>query len=194
VDSNSDTPFVIYVENGSSFTVSTKPPGMWDTTVENQLFDIAHALRAMSGSQGFIDGNGKAFTPNQNLNRMSMRGPWNAVPSGGGAFDSWLQAFVFPMTATAVSQTQSNGTWDHRLSWAPWTAGASYRLTVFATGGAKLAMQFKDSKYKTILDTGSLGDGESNTFVMPTDNGYPILIATSGVGAASTVRGTLVAE
>ena len=63
-----------------------------------------------------------------------------------------------------------------------------------ASGGAKLNMQFKDGMYKTSLETGSLGDGESKSFLMPADNGYPILIATSGVGPASTVRGILVAE
>jgi len=193
VDTNSGTPFVIYVENGSTFTVSTKGPGVWDTTVENQLFDIARALRPMTGSAGFIDGNGKAFTPSENLNRMSMRGPWSAV-TDGGAFDSWRQALVFPATTTAVAQTQTDSTWDFRMSWAPWTAAASYRFSVTATGGAKLGIQFKDAKFNTLLDTGSLGDGEATTFVMPVDDGYPILVATSGVGAGSTVGGTLVAE
>ncbi|MDI1478820.1 hypothetical protein [Polyangium sp. y55x31] len=191
VDRNTDTPFVIYVENGSKFTVSTKPPGEWDTVVANQLFDIAHALRVMTSSDGFIDGDGKEFVPNTNLNRMSMRGPWNG---SGGAFDSWQQAFVFPSTDTVIKQEQTNATWDYRVSWAPWTAGKNYRLTVVATGGAKLNMQFKDGMYKTILETGTLGDGESKSFLMPTDNGYPILIATSGVGQASSVRGILVAE
>jgi hypothetical protein len=192
VDRNTDTPFVIYVENGSSFRVSTKPPGEWDSVVENQLFDIAHALRMVTSTDGFLDGNGKPFVPNTNLNRMSMRGPWNGA--NGGAFDSWQQAFVFPSTDKAITQTQTNSTWDYRVSWAPWTAGASYRLTVVATGGAKLDMQFKDAKFNTILETGSLGDGEGKSFVMPADNGYPILVATSGVGQGSTVRGILVAE
>ncbi len=193
VDTNGDTPYAIYVENGSSFTVSTKPPGEWDTVVENQLFDIAHALRVMSESEGFIDGNGKKFTPNQNLNRLSMRGAWNAV-ANGGAFDSWRQALVFPATTAAVTQTQTNATGDYRVSWAPWTAGAKYKFTVKATGGAKLNMQFKDGAFKTILETGSLGDGESKSFLMPVDNGYPVLVATSGVGAESSVGVTLVAE
>jgi hypothetical protein len=193
VDTNSDTPFALYVENGSSFTVSTKPPGVWDGTVENQLFDIAHALRVLASSDGFIDGNGQPFTPDQNLNRMSMRGPWSSV-TGGGAFDSWQQALVFPATMDPVTQTQTTNTWSHRTSWAPWTASQNFRFTVLATGGARLNLQFKDKSFKTILETGSLGDGESKTFVMPTDSGYPILIATSGVGPGSTVRGTLVAE
>ena len=193
VDTNTDTPFVIYIENGSSFTVSTKPPGEWDTVVANQLFDIAHALRVLSSSSGFMDGNGKAFNPNPNLNRMSMRGPWNAVTDGGD-FDSWLQALVFPATTTKVTQTQTNGTCCKRMSWAPWTAGASFRFSVFATGGAKLNLQFKDSNYQTLLETGSLGDGENKSFAMPTNNGWPVLVATSGIGAGSTVRGTLVAE
>lgn len=193
VDTNTDTPFAIYVENGSPFTVSTKPPGVWDTVVVNQLFDIAHALRVMSGNEGFIDGNGKPFTPNQNLNRFSMRGAWEAVPNGG-TFDSWRQALVFPATTAPVTQRQLNATGDYRVSWAPWTPGAKYRFTVTATGGAKLNMQFKDSAFKTVLETGNLGNGESKSFVMPADNGYPVLIATSGVGAESSVGVTLVAE
>ena len=191
IDRNTDTPFVIYVENGSKFTVSTKPPGEWDSVVANQLSDIAHALRMVTSSDAYIDGDGKEFVPNTNLNRMSMRGPWNG---SGGAFDSWQQALVFSSTDQAITLEHTNATWDYRVSWAPWTAGASYRLTVVATGGAKLNMQFKDSMFKTILETGSLGDGESKSFVMPADNGYPILIARSGVGQASSVRGILVAE
>jgi hypothetical protein len=193
VDTNTDTPFVIYVETGSSFTVSTKPPGEWDSTVANQLFDISRALRVMDGNQGFIDGNGKAFTPNQNLNRLSMRGPWNAV-ANGGTFDSWRQALVFPKTTAVVTQTQTHGTGARRLSWAPWTAGATFRFTVIATGGAKLNMQFKDGSYNTVLETGSLGNGESKSFVMPAANGWAILIARSGIGEESSVRATLVAE
>ena len=193
VDTNTDTPFAIYVENGSSFTVSTKPPGEWDTTVANQLFDISRALRVMTGNQGFIDGNGKAFTPNQNLNRLSMRGAWNTV-ANGGTFDSWRQALVFPKTTAVVTQTQTNGTGTRRVSWAPWTVGATFRFTVIATGGAKLNMQFKDGSYNTVLETGSLGNGESKTFVMPATNGYAVLIARSGIGEESSVRATLVAE
>lgn len=192
VDTNGDTPFAIYIENGSTFTVSTRAPGEWDSVVANQLFDIAHALRVATADQ-FVDGNGHTFTPNQNLNRMSMRGPWSTV-EGGGTFDSWKQALVFPATTTAITQTQTTNTWSQRISWAPWTPGSSFRFSVTATGGAKLAIQFKDSEFKTVYETGSLGDGESKTFTMPTDNGYPILVATSGVGAGSSVRGTLVAE
>ncbi|APR75250.1 Hypothetical protein A7982_00596 [Minicystis rosea] len=192
VDTNTDTPFSIYVENGSTFTVSTKPPGEWDSVVANQAFDIAHALRVLQSSDGFIDGNGHPFTPNQNLNRISMRGPWDG--EGGGAFDSWRQALVFPSTTTAIYKQQTNATFAHRLSWAPWTTGAMFRFTVKATGGAKINMQFKDSSYKTILETGLLGDGQSKTFEMPSNNGYPVLVAWSGVGGESSVSATLVAE
>jgi hypothetical protein len=193
VDTNTDTPFAIYVENGSTFTVSTKPPGEWDNVVASQLFDIARALRVMVGNQGFIDGNGKPFTPNQNLNRLSMRGPWNTV-ANGGTFDSWRQALVFPKTTAVVTQTQTNGTGARRVNWAPWTVGATFRFTVIATGGAKLNMQFKDGSYNTVLETGSLGNGESKTFVMPAANGYAVLVARSGIGEESSVRATLVAE
>ncbi|HEX8538973.1 MAG TPA: hypothetical protein VF664_16000, partial [Cystobacter sp.] len=135
----------------------------------------------------------KAFTPNKNLNRLAMRGPWSAA-TNGGTFDSWRQALVFPKTTAVVRQTQTAGTGSRRVSWAPWTAGATYRFTVIATGGAKLNMQFKDGSFNTVLETGSLGNGESKSFVMPVTNGYPVLIATSGIGDESSVRATLVQE
>lgn len=191
VDRNGDTPFVIYVENGSTFSVSTKPAGQWDATVENQLFDIAHALRAMTSSDGFLDGNGARFTPNTNLNRLSMRGPWTS----DGVFDSWQQSLVFPDEAGAVTTYQYSDTRGRRIGWAPWTAGQTYRFKVAATGGSKLEVRFLDATSKaTVATTGALGDGASTTFLMPAATAYPILVATTGAGTGATVRGTIVAE
>lgn len=195
VDRNSETRFAIYAEQGSSFNLM---PTGWDASVKDELIVIADALRMMAGSDGWVDGNGQAFTPTQKLNLMSMRGPWSvrtgSAGNTNGAFDSASQSLVFPATGTASTVHQTDKTWLGQTLWTQIKPNTSYRFSVSATGGATLKLEFRNGSYGVITQTAALGQGQSLVFTTPSDVGWPILVATSGTGQASSVSGQLVEQ
>ena len=196
VDRNVGTPFNIYVENGAEFNLHGGK-GRWDTAVGYDLQRIRDALRPVVSASGWMDGDGRPFTPEKNLNLLSMRGPWK-VHSGStpGTFDTWAQAVVFPAAPEKTVQVNTSSRSLNPVSWAVPAGGTRYRLTAIATGGARLRVQLKErsSDYRIVVDSKELGDGDSFVFAWPEQPVTPIVHAISGTGRASSVRGTLVAD
>lgn len=193
VDRNVGTPFYIYVENGSGYNLHGAG---WNSVVAADLDRIRAALRPVVSAGGWIDGNGRPFTPGKDLNLLSMRGPWR-IESGStpGAYDSWAQAVVFPGTAarTVLINTSSRGL--NPVSWSTPAPGRPYRLTAITTGGAKLRFQLRDTGTGSIVvDSKELANGETAAFTWPEQRVAPIVLAISGAGQPSSVRGSLVAE
>lgn len=191
VDTNVGTPFSIYAEIGSDINLHRNG---WNTDNANQLQLIRANLRRVTGAKGWIDGNGNAFTPEKNLNLLSMRGNWT-LQSGtvAGAYQSWEQAVVFPATTTPSQVVNYNSNNLHPVSWALPTAGVSYKLTARTTGGGKLRLTVVDkgNGNKTLVDTGFLDNGQSATFQWGGVNPLAIVYAQSGIGAGSKVGGQL---
>jgi len=191
VDRNDGTPFYIYVENGSGFNLHAL--GGWNQKIANELQRIRAALRQVVGAKGWVDGNGRAYTPSSRLNLLTMQGRWRGPD--GGRYDPQRDALVFP----AVDQAQrlvSLGLFDpYRIRWAAPAPGQSCQLQVHASGGAKLRLQLRSMDYaKVLYDSGELGDGETPQFPCPASNARTELQAVSGVGQASSVRAELYAD
>jgi hypothetical protein len=191
VDRNHGTPFAIYVENGSGFELHR---GGWNNGAASDLETIRASLRQVVGTKGWIDGNGKAFSPQKNLNVLSMRGPWRLeAGASAGTFDSWAQAVVFPNTSTPIVQVNDTARGLQPVSWAVPKPGARYRLTAITTGGAKLQVFFTDkSSNQIVFDSGQLANGATSTFAWPTGTVGIVVRGISGVGQGSSVRGELV--
>jgi hypothetical protein len=190
VDMNYGTPFVVYVEIGSGLQIHK---GKWDSKGADELHKIRTGLRMVKSTSGWIDGDGKPFTPNKNLNLLSMRGAWS--PSNGkplGKFVPTQQAVVFQNTDSPVIQTSYSERSMPKIEWAKPQKGQRYTLKAIATGNAKLRFKLidKDTK-KQVYDSQDLQNNESVTFEWPADNFSPVVIATSGVGDSSSVRGIL---
>jgi len=190
VDRNTGTPFVIYVEIGSDFTLHK---GGWNNAAAADLDRIRDGLRPVVSTKGWVDGNGKAFTPERRLNILSMRGPWtSASGEATGTFDTLKQAVVFP-SAKRVVQTSDSGRLTP-VAWAVPRPGQSYRLTAIATGNATLRIVFRDkATSKDVYDSGELANGKSARFKWPA-SGSLVVTTTSGDGGPSTVRGDLVPD
>ncbi len=191
VDRNYGTPFAIYVEIDSGFKLHR---GGWNNGVARNLDDIRQALRQVVAVGGWINGEGRPYTPQTNLNLLSMRGPWRLI-SGmtPGRFETWAQAVVFPSTAVRTEQVNVTSRGLSAVSWALPAAGGKYQLTARTTGNAKLRLRILDRSTKAIrVDTGELGDRETATFVWPAGGGATVIHAISGVGSPSSVRGHLV--
>jgi hypothetical protein len=190
VDRNYGTPFSIYVENGSAFTVH---PGGWKVDAAADLDRIRQALRQMESASGWLDGDGRQYGLQRNLNLLSMRGPWR-IESGSvpGVFDTWSQAVVFPETPAPTVQVNDSARGMNTVAWAIPTGGSRMQLTAFCTGGAKLRLQLRDKSSGAVLvDSKELGNAEGVTFAWPV---APVAIsvrAVSGVGGPSSARGTL---
>lgn len=193
VDRNGGTPFFIYVENGAKYDLHG---GTWNTAVANELDRIRAALRQVTSAQGWVDGNGQAFTPPKKFNLLSMRGPWQQYAGGPlGTFDTWQQAVVFPASATRVTQVNYSSRGLNRITWSLPQTGKTYRVSAITTGGAKLKLQVRDpSGLPLYFDSGELANGESKTFAWPANNAIVTVWAISGVNQPSTVRGELLLQ
>lgn len=192
VDRNEGTPYFIYAEIGSGLFLMKRG---WNNDVATDLDKIRVGLRQVVSTGGWLDGNGKPYTPEKIFNVLSMRGPWQ-VESGDapGNYETWKQAVVFPKTsATRTVMVNFNGRALTQTTWALPVAGASYKLSASTTGGAKLRIVLKTKvEGKLLYDSGELADGQSKTFAWPADSTV-VTYAISGVGQPSSVRATLIA-
>lgn len=216
VDRNTGTPFAIYVENDSGYSLHK---GTWDNAVAAELDRIRANLRQVVGAQSWVDGNGNAMaapltakagtllatattttattsmaalSPPNDMNMLSMRGAWQ-VSSGTvkGIYNSWTQALEFPVLATAASQSNSNGRGLSKVSWAKPLVDDYLRFTSIATGGATLRMIAYGST-GVVFDSGNLNNGEFRDFKWPL-GGWIALYARNGtLGVPSSVKGALI--
>ncbi len=194
VDRNYGTPFVIYVENGVK-NYSVKRAGFsWDNQAANELQLIRANLRRVILTEGWIDGNGTKFLPAKNLNLLSMRGPWKVLSGQkSGKFDSLSQSVIFPQTNTQIVQENSTGRSMQEVSWAKPAKGDKYRLSVTAQGDAALSLTIiEKGTHKVLFQSKELKNEDSETFVWPAEDFSLNLIAKSGVGKASNIRGELI--
>lgn len=197
VDTNDGTPFVIYAETGSGLNLHKNGYNM---RAANELHLIRQSLRMVTSAKSWIDSSGKPFIPNKNLNILSMRGPWcvykgaSCIPnnSTAGKFDTWKQAVVFKNTSTQVVQSNPSGRSISQVNWAKPKMGERYKITAKTTGGGKLRLIIKDKNYRSRIDTYDMKDGQSRVFIWPADDVNANIVATSGLGADSSVSGTLV--
>lgn len=189
-DANYGTPFVIYAEIGSS---ANPAPNGWNSVAGNELHMIRAALRRVTGASGWIDGNGKPFTPNQNLNLLSMRGTWTLQSGTGQAkFSSWDQAVVFTDSSANTTAVNYSNRGIVGVNWAKPVMGSNYKLTARTTGGAKLRFTVYDQLVgKVVTDTGYLSNGQSATFKWTANTPKLALYAQSG-GASSSAAAELI--
>jgi len=186
-DRNSGTPFFIYVENGANFNLM---PNGWDQGIANQLDTIRAALRQVVGVSQWVDANGTVFTPTTNLNLFSMRGPWSLTTgTTAGVFDTWQQAVVFPNNGQATVQTNNTGrTLPSIMQTLPAT-GTQFRVTVHATGGARMRLVLNGlSQY---FDSNVMNDGDSVVITWPASWAIPCITAYSGPQGGGTVSATM---
>jgi hypothetical protein len=193
VDKNTGTPFAIYVENGSSFSLHG---GQWNSAVAAELNKIRAALRQVLQASRWIDGNGATVDLQAPLNLLSLRGPWSLQRgSEAGKFESWQQAVVFPASTERRVQVNTSGRSVSTVSWARPVALQNYRLTARTSGGALLRLQLLDDKGSPLFDSGELPDGREAAFAWPADVAKVSLTAISGdKGRVSTVSGSLMAD
>jgi len=191
VDRNSGTPFVIYMEIGSSYNNG------WTGPSANDLELIRQALRKVESTESWIDGDGKPFAAfDKNLNLLSMRGAWYRVKgTQSGTFDGVQQAVAFPPTTTEIQMSNTGGRAYAGVTWAKPKVGALYRLSAITTGGGKFRMTVKNRITGTLVyDSGTLNNGWSVDFAWPVDDFVISTYVTSGIlGQASTVKAHLAA-
>ena len=193
IDKNTGTPYVMYVENDSGF--SLMPKG-WDNTIAYELDRIRADLRQVLSAKDWLDGNGKsigaAVNAKKTLNILSMRGAWYKQ-SGAvlGQYESETQQLKFPATgATRIVQSNANNTGLSKVIWAVPPVGTTLRFDVTATNGALLRLIVLNGK-TVHFDTKDLSNGQSARFTWPA-NASVTLMATSGANVAgSTVKANL---
>ncbi len=191
VDSNGTTPFVIYVEIGSGF--SLMPPSGWDNEIAAQLDHIRSALRPVTSVTQWVDAKGEGFVPERRLNLLSMRGPWFVIGQGTpGVFDSWQQAVLFAADRRQTVQTNASGRSMATVDWATPHAGETMRLAVSAANGATLRLALVDASSQTVYDSGVLAAGRTVDFKWPAAAQKPVLTITSGPQGGGRVAATLV--
>ncbi|MDB5774671.1 MAG: hypothetical protein JWP38_804 [Herbaspirillum sp.] len=190
VDRNYGTPYQIYAEIGSGFRLHKNG---WDNVAAADLEKIRAALRPLVSSDGWLDGNGNPFTPDTNLNLLSMRGYWIPKTSTTvGKFDSWKQAVVFPASPAKMVQYNNGNRGLVIPYWAVPAIGAKMRASSVTTGGGKFRMRVSDKNGKPLFDTSDMDNGKYFDFAWPASGAIFELYATSGgLNEVSTVSGTI---
>jgi len=190
VDRNTGTPYVIYVENNANFNLM---PNGWDTGIAAQLDVIRAAIRQVTSVAQWVDANGSVFTPSQNLNLLSMRGPWYlGSGTNAGSFDSWQQAVVFANDGTPTVQTNYSGRNMPAITWAIPQAGQQFTIAASASNGATVKLDLVQAGGVTVFSTGFLGNGATMTFTWPSGTLTPMVTTAGGLQGGGTVSATLV--
>ena len=191
VDANEGTPYAIYVEIGSKFSLMGDK---WDNEIAAELDRIRGGLRRVVSVSQWVDGNGAVFTPPRNLNLLSMRGPWSAADGGAtGAFETWEQAVVFPANGRKVVQSNTSGRSMQEINWAVPQPGVTYRLKVRGSNGATLRFELADAAGRKAYDSGVLANGATMDFKWPASGFKPWLTVASGERGGGQVSATLTA-
>ena len=179
VDRNLGTPFYVYVENGSSFG---SHKNRWSDSVEQDLKRIQRGLRQVVSVQKWIDGNGEYFTPQENLNMLSMRGPWVKTSGSGTAhYDTQSQSVILSDIATGSEFQHRNNRSFGSVEWAAMKPGQLYTLRANATQGGSLELKLFGKHSKRLLFN---SDWLNNT--MQVEFTWP----SEPVNAVLTVRAT----
>lgn len=192
VDRNTGTPYAIYAENGSTFSLM---PHGWDNQVASDEVRIQQALRRVVSAAGWVDGAGQAFGAYaQDQNIVSLRGYWwRSLGSTSGTYDTWRQAMVFPATDGPIQENNSGGRAYSGVAWAAPAQGARYHLVAITSGAATFRMTLKDRNTgATVYDSGVLNNGQSSDFAWPAaDFVLSTFVANATSGAAGTVAASL---
>lgn len=187
IDRNVGTPFYIYVENGSDFTLHR---GGWSSSAGSDLHRIREALRQVTYAKDWVNALGEPIKSLAPLNLASMRGPWRPVKQGGAipSFSSTLQGAVFGATDRQhAAESSSSGS---RVHWAKPVKGKLYEFRVEATNGGKAYLRFWGNGAEQ-FHTRELSDGNTYRFHWPAVDGVAILGVVSGIGEKTVVRGLL---
>ena len=196
VDENTDTPFVIYVENDLTESGASWPIYQYNNAQLNaEMERMRLALRPVIKADGYIDGNGAPTTADVpgRENLLSMRGDWSAPAGMAPFFNSETERLEFPAQSSAFNRTLLGSISSTALGpiiWARPVSGATYRLTAIATGGASawFAVQANST---TVASTPRIFDGQSTNIVW-TEGASLQLNVRSGVNQASSLRVTMV--
>ena len=187
IDQNAGTPFYIYVENGSNFSLHKNG---WDSKAALDLHLIRASLRQVVAAESWLDGAGRPMALEKNMNLLSMRGGWSQHKgSVRGVYDTASQSLKFPSTLTPATMANGNGRGISIVKWSKPAAGDRLKFTAVTTGGGKLTLEAW-SGATMAYSTGALANGETRTFTVPA-GAWWVLYATSGAGGPSSVSGTL---
>ena len=192
VDRNDGTPYIFYIENGTNFQLMAN--GGWDSAIAAELDLIRSSMRQIVDVTEWVDGAGNVYTPETNLNLMSLRGGWYVITgTDAGVFDSYQQAVVFPNNGQQTVQVNGSGRNLISMPYGVEQAGQLYRIHVTASGGAyfKLDLLASDGTNQNRYGSGVLTDGMDATFAWPTGSVYAVLTTASGPTGGGTVSATL---
>lgn len=206
VDENTATPFYIYAENGSTFSLNNGTAS--DSMVWAEMENLRKGLFRVMTADSYVDGNGLPTTTNVpgNDNILSMRGPWETYLSSAppAPFNSLTQSIEFPSSPTVQQQTATDGPQiaggkvvNGGVSWSRPVEGATYKVTAIGTGGAQMKVQITwtpaGQSASTYVVTPYLGNGESANITWPV-GGWVRVWARNGVSQKGSIRATMIKQ
>lgn len=189
IDRNVGTPFYIYVENGTDYTLHR---GGWNSAVGNDLQRIRAALRMVTYAKNWVNIKGEPVQALEPLNISSMRGSWRPLVAGAPVpvYDTHSQSVVFGRTDKAYTAENTSGRSVSTVKWAKPVKGRVYEFKVHATNGGRAYLRYFANGVEQ-FNSRPLSDGGTYRFYWPSVDGTPILGAISGVGEKTTIRTTL---
>jgi hypothetical protein len=192
-DKNMGTPYRIEVENGPESESKWCKTGETSDSAYDDINKIREAMRMVATTSGWVDIDGNPVNRSPDgLPILSLRGPWDIQGAATTTvkYQTLSQSVRFGPTGDTPVTVRNTSTkipgW--KMLWEQYVAGDPYRLTVHATGDAKMELHIVTGpNNEHVFDTGPLGDGQSTIFNWPS-GGHDWLIPelTSGVNVASS--------
>ncbi|MES3042943.1 hypothetical protein [Sphingomonas faeni] len=196
-----------YAETGSGWN-KCMVAGKYTAAFSPDMQAIKAALRQVIAQSGYLDRDGKRFTPTpfRAMNLLSMRGPWQGY-NGSKTFGRYSAASdLYQAEATADARTIRQLLYTHaendpdRFKWKKqsWNLnpepGAKYIVRAIGEGDIVATLSVKKSNYKANYgSTGKLAPGQSATFTWPIDPGTVTEVnIDKPKGAAASIRLELV--
>jgi hypothetical protein len=188
VDRNTNTSFVVYAENGYGYELVSD----FTNQIPNELELVRAALRQVVSQDGFMTGEGQVRVPETNVDLLSLRGEWtrNYGTDTLAVFDTFSQSLKFGTTAAALRQDQKTGNGTGKVAWAKFVAGKTYTVSTESTDGC-LFNFYVWVNGKVSVQSGSLTNGKSYTFVWPT-GGYCTVSAYKPAGGPGWIKASLI--
>lgn len=189
VDRNHGTPFYIYVENGTDYTLHR---GGWSSASGNELQKVRAELRQVMYARDWVNMFGQPVTRVPEIGILTMRGTWRPIIAGTPQprYESMTQSVVYGPTDRAYAAEMASDRSLSHVNWAKAVRGQLYEFKVAATGGGKAYLRYWGGGAEQ-FNTRALGDGQSFRFVWPQTEGASILGVISGIGNKTSIRATL---
>jgi hypothetical protein len=196
--------FAFAGEIGGQWSQAVDRNNAWQSSWADDLTRIRDHLRPVISTSGWMDAEGKAFTPVpwERMNLLSMRGPWTkqAGPQESvSGFETISDLFLFPVTQKSIAFEKivrlrndvTNNPWFQWMEGCWYInpqPGREYRVKAAGFGQATGGLEIRSSDGATLASVSDLKVGEEAGLIWPARPSITKVFVRAQPGPPSGIR------